>query len=79
MSMNLADSKNADVWELNLIGRQKKMHKIEGRQEIMVFIEKTQYNRIKKQAKEYGLTLGHYAGLILSGYKIEKQAIATEK
>jgi len=55
------------------------MDKIEGRQEIMVFIEKTQYDKIKKQAKEYGLTLGHYAGLILSGYKIEKQAIVTEK
>lgn len=40
--------------------------------QIRVSVQKNSYILLKNQAKELGMSLEHYAGLVLSGYKITK-------
>jgi len=48
------------------------MGRTTGNKQIRVSVEKTAYTSLKEKAKSLGMTLEHYAGLVLSGYKIEK-------
>lgn len=40
--------------------------------QIRVLIEKNAYERMKNKAKSLRMTLEHYCGLYLSGYRVEK-------
>ena len=43
-----------------------------GQKQIRVFIPKECYQELKSKSKEVGMELGHYSGLVLSGYSIKK-------
>lgn len=43
-----------------------------GGKQIRVVVSKDYYDKLKSEAKEAGLSLEHYSGLVLSGYKIQK-------
>lgn len=40
--------------------------------QIRVTIDKKQYENLKNKSKDLGMTLEHYSGLYLSGYRITK-------
>lgn len=41
--------------------------------QIRVFVSGVVYDKLKKEAKNLGLTLAQYSGLVLNGYKITKE------
>jgi len=44
------------------------------KEQIRVFVDREQLQILKLKAKELGLELQHYAGLVLSGYNLSKNA-----
>jgi hypothetical protein len=52
--------------------QQKKEHK---QNQIRVFVDRIQLDSIKSKAKQLGMSVEHYSGLVLSGYQITKKEL----